>query len=61
MRVETCARFGKALQRPYSGRLQFRVSPELHANVVRAAELSGKSLKRWGEEVLRRAAEQAAA
>lgn len=59
--VETCAKVGKAPQRPYSGSLQFRVSPELHATVARAAELSGKSLNQWGEEVLRRAAEQAAA
>ncbi|WP_267421975.1 type II toxin-antitoxin system HicB family antitoxin [Methylobacterium sp. GC_Met_2] len=55
--VETCAKVGKAPQRPYSGSLQFRVSPELHANVARAAELSGKSLNQWGEEVLRRAAD----
>ncbi|SDO51720.1 Predicted nuclease of the RNAse H fold, HicB family [Methylobacterium phyllostachyos] len=59
--VDTCAKVGKDPQRPFSGSLQFRVTPELHANVAIAAELSGKSLNQWGEEVLRRAAEPVAA
>lgn len=34
----------------------FRISPEVHRKAVQAAELSGKSLNQWAEEVLDRAA-----
>ena len=34
----------------------FRVSSETHRKAARAAELSGKSLNQWAEEVLERAA-----
>lgn len=33
----------------------FRVSPELHRKAVRAAELEGKSLNQWAEDILSRA------
>jgi len=35
-----------------------RVAPETHANAALAAQLAGKSLNQWGEEALRRQAEQ---
>ena len=54
--VETCARLGKEPQKPYSGRMMFRVSPEIHRRAALAAELAGKSLNQWAEEVLERAA-----
>ena len=57
--IETCAKIGKTPEKPYSGKMMFRVAPEVHAGVARAAELSGKSLNQWGEEVLRAAAEAA--
>lgn len=40
----------------YSGQVMFRVSPEVHRKAAMAAELSGKSLNQWAEEVLGRAA-----
>ena len=55
--VETCARVGKEPQKTYSGQVMFRVSPEVHRKAARAAELAGKSLNQWAEEVLGRAAE----
>lgn len=55
--VETCARVGKEPQKTYSGQVMFRVSPEVHRKAARAAELAGKSLNQWAEEVLDRAAE----
>ena len=58
--IATCAKIGKAPEKPYSGKMMFRVSPEVHASAARAAEVSGKSLNQWGEEVLRAAAEAAA-
>ena len=54
--VETCAKIGKAPQKSYSGQLMLRVDPEVHASAARAAELAGKSLNQWGEEVLAKAA-----
>ena len=53
--IETCAGIGKPPQKPYSGRMMFRVSPEVHRQAALAAELSGKSLNQWAEEVLDRA------
>ena len=55
--IETCAKIGKEPQKPYSGRMMFRVNPEVHRKAARAAELSGKSLNQWAEEVLDRAAD----
>ena len=54
--IETCARIGKEPRKLYSGRVMFRVDPEVHRKAVLAAELSGKSLNRWAEEALDRAA-----
>ncbi len=54
--IETCEKIGKEPQKAYSGQVMFRVSPEVHRKAAIAAELSGKSLNQWAEEVLKRAA-----
>ncbi len=54
--IETCASIGKDPQKAFSGQVMFRVSPEVHRKAVIAAELAGKSLNQWAEEVLDRAA-----
>jgi predicted HicB family RNase H-like nuclease len=54
--IETCAKIGKEPQKPYSGRVMFRVDPEVHRKAALAVELSGKSLNQWAEDVLRSAA-----
>ena len=54
--LEACAKIGKEPQKAYSGRVMFRVSPETHRKAAVAAELSGKSLNQWAQEVLERAA-----
>lgn len=54
--VETCARIGKEPQKSYSGQVMFRVSPDVHRRAALAAELAGKSLNQWAEEILDRAA-----
>jgi predicted HicB family RNase H-like nuclease len=59
--IETCRRIGKQPEKPYSGKLMFRVKPEVHAGVARAANLAGKSLNRWAEEVLSEAAKRRSA
>jgi len=55
--IETCAKIGKSPQKPYSGNLMLRIGADVHSKVAIAAEISGKSLNQWGEEVLMKAAE----
>ena len=54
---ETCSKLCRDPQRAFSGQRVVRVKPELHARSVWAAELAGKSLNQWAEEVLGKAAE----
>ena len=54
--IETCAKVGKEPQKAFSGQVMFRISPEVHRKAALAAELSGKSLNQWAEEVLDHAA-----
>ncbi len=54
--IETCAKIGKAPEKPYSGKLMFRVDPEVHAQAALAAKLKGQSLNAWAAGVLRDAA-----
>jgi predicted HicB family RNase H-like nuclease len=54
--VETCAKIDKEPQKAFSGQVMFRVDPEVHRKAALAAELSGKSLNQWAEEVIGRAA-----
>ena len=54
--LETCAKLGREPQRAFSGQMMFRVKPEVHRKAALAAELAGKSLNQWAEEVLGKAA-----
>ena len=54
-----CAEIGKPPERPYSGNVMFRIDPAIHAKAALAAQLSGKSLNQWAEDVLARASERA--
>mgnify|MGYP000665580255 CR=1 FL=1 len=54
--IETCAKVGKAPEKTYSGQVMFRISPEVHRKAALAAQLSGKSLTQWAENVLDQAA-----
>lgn len=56
--IDFCAERGRPPQKPYSGKVMFRVAPEVHARAALAAQLSGKSLNAWGEEALRQAADR---
>lgn len=56
--IETCAKAGRAPQKPYSGKVMFRIDPTVHAQAALAAQLAGKSLNAWGEQALREAAEK---
>jgi predicted HicB family RNase H-like nuclease len=50
--LDACQKVGKEPERAFSGKLMLRVKPELHQALALAAELSGKSLNQFGEELL---------
>ena len=50
--LDMCAETGKRPDKPYSGRIMLRVSPELHAHAAMQAELHGMSLNQWAAECL---------
>lgn len=43
--------------RPYSGKLPFRTTPEHHRKIALAAAQTGKSINAWMDEVVTRAAD----
>jgi predicted HicB family RNase H-like nuclease len=47
-----CLQDGKEPERPYSGRFNVRISPELHRDVALTARKSRMSLNRFVEKVL---------
>jgi predicted HicB family RNase H-like nuclease len=51
-----CKEQGKEPNKPYSGKVMFRIDPQVHAKAAMAAQLKGISLNQWAEEVLREAA-----
>lgn len=46
---------GRKAQKPYSGNLMLRVSPDIHAAVATSAEIQGKSINQWASEILGKA------
>jgi len=50
--LEFCAEQGKEPQRPYSGRFNVRIAPELHQRIASRAAADGKSLNAWVAEAL---------
>lgn len=55
--LDACKKLGQAPNRPYSGKLMLRVSPEIHAAVAASAELCGKSINQWATDALGKAAQ----
>jgi predicted HicB family RNase H-like nuclease len=53
--LETCEKFGRAPQKPYSGKLMLRVPPEVHARAAMMAEAHGMSINQWAADVLSKA------
>ncbi len=47
-----CAEQGRAPQRPASGKISLRIQPEVHAAINIAAEISGKSVNQWINDML---------
>jgi predicted HicB family RNase H-like nuclease len=54
--LEFCKELGQEPDRPFSGKLPFRTTPENHRKIFIAAKKAGKSINNWMDEVLSRAA-----
>jgi len=54
-----CKETGETPDKPFSGKLPYRTSPEHHRLVVLAAKKSGKSINAWMDETLAEAAKKA--
>jgi predicted HicB family RNase H-like nuclease len=50
--LQACEDRGIAPYKRFSGRFNLRISPNLHADIVAAAEASGMSLNQWVEKAL---------
>ena len=53
--LSECKREGIAPEKPASGKLLLRVTPEIHGRALVAAQAAGKSLNQWATEVLEHA------
>ena len=54
--LAVCEERGEQPQKPYSGNLMLRISPDIHAAVATASQIKGKSINQWAAEVLGKAA-----
>jgi predicted HicB family RNase H-like nuclease len=54
--LEDCQQRGINPNRPYSGKFNLRLPPELHSQIASAAARSGKSLNQWVIEKLEQVA-----
>jgi len=57
--LEFCQEIGEEPNKPFSGKLPFRTTPERHRQLYIAARIAGKSINAWMDEVLSKAAEEA--
>ena len=54
--LAVCAERGRSPDRPYSGKVPLRISPEVHREAAYAARDQGKSLNSWVADVVAAAA-----
>ena len=53
--LSMCAEQGQAPDKPYSGKIPLRISPQVHRAATVAAKAEGKSLNAWLSAVVERA------
>jgi predicted HicB family RNase H-like nuclease len=53
-----CEALNQEPDKPFSGKLPFRTTPERHRQLFLAATKSGKSINAWMDEVLSKAADE---
>lgn len=58
--ITACESLGGAPEKPASGKLMLRVTPNVHAAALRAAARSGISLNKWAEQALSMASRKSA-
>ncbi|MGB3614456.1 MAG: type II toxin-antitoxin system HicB family antitoxin [Elainellaceae cyanobacterium] len=56
--LKFCEQLGQKPDKPFSGRLLFRTSPDIHRSIYLAANKAGKSINSWIEGVVQQAAGQ---
>jgi predicted HicB family RNase H-like nuclease len=56
--LEMCQRDGTSPQKPFSGRFNIRISPEVHRQIAARAAQSRLSLNQWVSEAVQRALQQ---
>ena len=56
--IATCEKIGKDPEKPLSGNVFIRATPELHAKASVAARIAGKSLNQFGVEALQKATDE---
>ena len=56
--LEMCAKDGILPEKPYSGRFNIRLTPELHRQIAQRATMRKVSLNQWVSDALKRALEQ---
>jgi len=56
--LEFCEEMGQKPDKPFSGKLPYRTTPEAHRKIFIAATKAGKSINSWMDEVLTRAADE---
>lgn len=54
--LSDCAERGVSPEKPASGKVMLRIRPEVHAAATIAAQVAGKSLNQWADEVFEQAA-----
>jgi predicted HicB family RNase H-like nuclease len=54
--LDTCAKTGKAPQKPASDKLMLRLPPKVHGAALITAQASGQSLNPWAAKALEQAA-----
>ena len=55
--IAVCEERGLAPEKPYSGRVMLRLSPELHARASAVAQVKGMSFNQWAGLALAQAAD----
>ncbi len=56
--LQWCQELGEEPNKPFSGKLPFRTTPENHRKIFIAASKAGKSINSWMDDILIKAAEQ---
>ena len=55
--IAVCAKARKTPEKAFSGKVMFRVAPDVHASAALAAQMRGVSLNQWAEDALRKQVE----